>query len=1628
MTIVSYAQNQEDVLLWRALKDVDAGFYVDVGANDPVDDSVTKVFYDRGWHGINVEPSQEYFDKLQSVRTRDVTLLCAAGDSDGNVTFYEAKTRGWSSSDAAVGEYYLQEGLAEAVEVEQLTLNTILTQHAPSDIHFLKIDVEGAEATVLKGLDLSRFRPWVIMVELLNPITQQIEAGQWEEDLLAQGYSSVFFDGLNRYYLAQEQASRAASFAAPPNVLDDYKTHAQAMLEAEKNRLDDRIADLEAALREAKNRRNDDRIADLEAALQKAENNRLDERIADLETALQEAENNRLDDRIEGLEAALRENELFRQLMSESCGEKQGDVGPARAQDALFDAITSLVRQQELEADDLRGQLNGQQNAIARLEASLSWRLTRPLRKVNVMRIDGMRSLRPKVGQQLRRGLARMVDATNRVPAVRRTGMTLLRRFPSLEYRLRRALNAYRMQRAGEPVVIDMESIEIATGPTGATGSAPFALPESRGVRVLYVFVDHTSKFASNTGVQRVTRGLSEGLIKQGEKVRFVRWHPESQQCILLDSAERAHLSNWGGPEMSEDEKDIYPDPGAPQMPVPGAAPGRNHWLIVPEVSHITFHPEPVTLDLFTWARTAGLKIGCIFYDAIPLRRPELAEIAERHAQYMRQLLLADVIWPISTWSAVDLVAYWRGLEKAAPATMPEVTPILLSGEAVNLDRVTEAGKSHPQILCIGSIEERKNQLGLIRAFESYVAENPGTDWQLTLVGNLNPTLADQIGQATRKGSRIRHLGHVTDEELVALYKRCAFTVFPSVEEGFGLPILESLWNGKPCLCADFGSMAEVAEGGGCLTVDTRDTASLKAALLRLIEDRDLRSRLTEEALNRSFKSWADYAGEIVARIDLDGDPVANLGPVYCWIDATVEFSQNTGIQRVARQVARALIERGVALIPAKWDPERGGMGPVTPQDLAHFAKWNGPPADSWHPWRAPDTQERDGQWLLFPELPLNRSEAERQQVMDQAAALGLKSCAIFFDAIPWKMRTVYPHAFAEALRAYMTELGDFDLILPISEYSRHDLLDFLGGGTQRLLGLEKRVIAAPLAGEFTEATRVTEMPERREGPVRILTVGTVEPRKNHERLLRAFVASAEKSEVALHLTIAGGSHSIEPALADRVRAFVDEHNTVDWEETVDDTRLCELYAGCDFTVYPSVEEGFGLPIVESLWNGRPCVAADFGAMKEIADGGGCLPVDVRDEAALADAIVTMANDRALRDRLSEEAITRDFKTWDDYALEVASRMAEAAPRARTPAIAFDPAELQARSSQMRMAPRPKLSVCISTYNRAEWLATSLRNWARMYPEPLEGVEFLVCDNASTDNTSEVVADYEKRADFTYHRNVRNVGMLGNLRATANHARGDYVWILGDDDLIMPGAVERVLTILGDDPDLELVYLNYAYSREEDARKIGDFDDFFASATPIAPPGPDMRGPIHEICAENENFFTAIYTLVFRRDHALRAYSQDTSGRPFSSMLTCIPTTAYVLDHMMDSPGYWIGAPQLVVNLNVSWMKYAPLWILERIPEVYETAELKGVSPEKMDHWRRHSLPGVVHYFQEVYESDPLGNGAYFSPERLVRRFKHLPEFQKALPTLRAAYERAFADGNPNAGRPPSKIFTTDVV
>ncbi len=235
MTFISYAQNYEDVMIARALRGVRKGFYIDVGAQDPVEYSVTKAFYEKGWRGINVEPSEYWFTKLERQRPHDINLQVAASDKNGKQHFYNIRDTGLSTTNADYARRHSDAGfVVDEQEITCTTLDDICAENKVDKVHFLKIDCEGAEKSVLEGISLERVRPWIILVESTEPLSETPNFEQWESLLTGRGYHFVYEDGLNRFYVSDEKRDLDKAFSRPPNVFDDFLRVSEYQLREER--------------------------------------------------------------------------------------------------------------------------------------------------------------------------------------------------------------------------------------------------------------------------------------------------------------------------------------------------------------------------------------------------------------------------------------------------------------------------------------------------------------------------------------------------------------------------------------------------------------------------------------------------------------------------------------------------------------------------------------------------------------------------------------------------------------------------------------------------------------------------------------------------------------------------------------------------------------------------------------------------------------------------------------------------------------------------------------------------------------------------------------------------------------------------------------------------------------------------------------------------------------------------------------------------------------------------------------------------------------------------------------------------------------------------------------------------
>ncbi len=286
-------------------------------------------------------------------------------------------------------------------------------------------------------------------------------------------------------------------------------------------------------------------------------------------------------------------------------------------------------------------------------------------------------------------------------------------------------------------------------------------------------------------------------------------------------------------------------------------------WLLTPELFSEQERP-----GFRRFLEERPVRCAALFHDAIPLKLPHVTwpQSVARHPEYMKHLAAFDRVFAVSTASAEELEGFWRWQGVGSRCS---VVPLRLGADGDGGARVVtppERGKSPAvHLLCVGIIEPRKNQALLVSVAERL--REAGCAFRLDVVGRTNPHFGKPIAAALRSLERrvagVRFHEAVSDRVLQGLWEKADVSVFPTRAEGCGLPLLESLWKGVPCVCSDLPVLRENADGGGCIPVAVDDQAAWARTLHDVITDGALRSRLAREATMRALPAWKDTAREI---------------------------------------------------------------------------------------------------------------------------------------------------------------------------------------------------------------------------------------------------------------------------------------------------------------------------------------------------------------------------------------------------------------------------------------------------------------------------------------------------------------------------------------------------------------------------------------------------------------------------------------------------------------------------------------------------------------------------------------------------------------------------------------------
>jgi glycosyltransferase involved in cell wall biosynthesis len=288
----------------------------------------------------------------------------------------------------------------------------------------------------------------------------------------------------------------------------------------------------------------------------------------------------------------------------------------------------------------------------------------------------------------------------------------------------------------------------------------------------------------------------------------------------------------------------------------------------------------------------------------------------------------------------------------------------------------------------------------------------------------------------------------------------------------------------------------------------------------------------------------------------------------------------------------------------------------------------------------------------------------------------------------------------------------------------------------------------------------------------------------------------------------------------------------------------------------------------------------------------------------------------------------------------------------------------------------PLLSICIPTYNRAALLEVCLASVLPQAAQFSRCVECVISDNASSDNTAEVIERYQRQYPLRYSRNDTNIGIIGNITKVASElAEGEYVWLLGDDDVMTAGAIERLVAILKPNPQVDLVALNVGFAAGEnrptaDAALTGiDAGAALSTLRKATQSGVVAFEQLFEgPCAD----LTAMYSLAMRRQLWRNRYPKASVETPFTSVDSTYPHAAIIAEQLPGKLAGLISQPAVMIyempSSQFSWARHHSRCVMLYCTELLWRYVRTGVPYRVME-------PYFI--YQLLHRSSELGDLAF---------------------------------------------------
>lgn len=553
-------------------------------------------------------------------------------------------------------------------------------------------------------------------------------------------------------------------------------------------------------------------------------------------------------------------------------------------------------------------------------------------------------------------------------------------------------------------------------------------------------------------------------------------------------------------------------------------------------------------------------------------------------------------------------------------------------------------------LLFAGGIDFKKNIEKLILAF-SHLPKTMLRKYQLVITGKASNEVIHSFMELAEKhnvSSKVICTGYVPEEDLIAMYHAAAVMVFPSLYEGFGLPVLEAMACKTPVVTSDVSSMKEIAQGYAVL-IDPTSVKSIAKGILSVLQNQSEMKKMAEEAAEyaKSFtwKKTAHLAYEAISKLNCEKmrmqryeffvseQDLYSIAQAFVANHILLTDYQKKSIadelvilekhepKRIKEFRKRILYDVTVlekwmkagyltGIARASMELYKGLLGktsvvPVVVRKAKHTAAIDEVDIDTWD--RVQENIEITNHDIyLMPELQLRGVQVDREHPgHDIFKRNEIKCYAIIYDILPVRMPQFFETETSVSFVSYLQEiLNEYDGILCDSRFVADDIISYYKGN-----GLQTdHEVKVGFYHLGSNSFRKKENESIRyfirrfmygSEPVFVM-IGTIEPRKGHPMALQAFEQLWQKG-FSGKLCFAGHIGWNMQTFINNLKIHPEKGKRLEFFESVNDTELEYVYRHADALIQASVGEGFGLPLIEAGKYKLPVICSDIEVFHEVA-------------------------------------------------------------------------------------------------------------------------------------------------------------------------------------------------------------------------------------------------------------------------------------------------------------------------------------------------------------------------------------------------------------------------------------------